>query len=435
MRRSLLPRLFGITTFLPVFQLTRWMFPHAVPKEGKPVSRHLLISSWHRMSKAVDKNARVAGWMNRAASLLLLLSVFWMVAAASFAGSAGKWGLRDVDERHGVYKMLDGTAHRPFVYRQLVPSIVNYADQIAPASIKEAFLNGNHPDQVFVRMAAVQDPAYHFRYLAVYYLSFLALYASLFVLRQIVLDAGASRLAAVLVPASFALAFPYIQTIGGYFYDSVELLFLGLTFLAVSRGRIALFLLLVFPATLNKETFFFFIPALYPLLRQHYGVAKSCCVTGVGILLSGVVNVWVKSLYAGAPGTPAEIHLFENLRLYTQPWLYRQFEMTYGLVGPSSIALPTLLIVLVIFLRAWPYCTQAVRRHIQIAACINLPLLVAFAAPGELRNLSLLFIGLVILMGHAIETERKPVPTETGLLPASLDPAVPGEQSAAKLAA
>lgn len=374
---------------------------------GKAFSLTTATQAWGSVDRSAGKQEVLATWWFRAVSLLLLLTSFWIVAAAGFAGSVGKWGLRDGHERYGIQQMLEGTAHRPFVYRQLVPVIAKYADKVVPLNIKEKLMKGNHPDRVFVKAVAVKDPAFRFRYLMVYYLSFLALYGSLFVLRRIVLDAGASRLAAVVAPAGFALAFPYIQTVGGYFYDTVELLFLGLTFLAASRARIALLLLMVLPATLNKETFLFFLPALYPVLRQHYGIAKALGLTGAGMLCSGIVNIGTKLMFAAAPGAPAEIHLFSNLAAYFQAWRYRQFEMTYGIIGPANIALLTILIVFAICLRGWPYCAPAVRRHIGIAACFNIPLFVAFAAPGELRNLSLLFIGLIILMAHAVDAEKR----------------------------
>ena len=40
-----------------------------------------------------------------------------------------------------------------------------------------------------------------------------------------------------------------------------------------------------------------------------------------------------------------------------------------------------------------------------LAAAINVPLFAVFAAVGELRNLSLMFVGFAILIGKALEAE------------------------------
>ncbi|WP_447124450.1 hypothetical protein [Glaciimonas sp. GG7] len=65
----------------------------------------------------------------RCMSVLLLFAFFWIVAAASYSGFSGKWGLRDGSPRFGIEAMLDGTAQKPFVYRQLLPLAANFIDR------------------------------------------------------------------------------------------------------------------------------------------------------------------------------------------------------------------------------------------------------------------------------------------------------------------
>jgi hypothetical protein len=39
--------------------------------------------------------------------------------------------------------MLDGTAARPYVYRQLIPQIANSIDKVTPPSFKESVAKGS----------------------------------------------------------------------------------------------------------------------------------------------------------------------------------------------------------------------------------------------------------------------------------------------------
>lgn len=358
-------------------------------------------------SAAVTRIARPSAlWQaalhSRAASLAALAAFFWIVAAAGYSGFMGKWGLRDESPRFAIGRMLDASAQKPFVYRQLVPMFANAADRLLPERLKERLIEKLSPQQTFVGTPGLADPALRFRYMVICYVSFVSLFLSLFVLREIALAAGAGQGAALLAPAALALAFPYLQTVGGYFYDSVELLFFSAAFLAAARGRLLWLIALAVPATLNKETFFFFIPALYPLLRLQLPSRKAWGAVAVAVLASGLVNAAIKFAFADAPGGAAEFHLFTNLAAYLTPSSYRQTELTYGLVGPSGASLATLLVGLIVLGRGWPACPVPIKRHLLIAAAINLPLFLVFGFVGELRNLSLTFVGFTVVIAFAL---------------------------------
>lgn len=346
-----------------------------------------------------------SGWL----SLLLHCTFFWMVAAASFSGYVGKWGLRDNTARFSLEAMLDATADRPFVYRQLLPLIANGADRLVPERIKAQLAEKLNPSKVYVKTYGAARPAFSFRYVVVYYLSFLSLLGSLLLLHRIALDAGLGRMAALFAPTVLSLAFPYLQTIGGYFYDTAELLFFCLAYWLVSRGRIAWFFAILIPATLNKETFFLFIVTLLPLLLANYPRRKALAILAAAVLVSGLVNVAVKMQFARAGGSPVEIHLADNLAAYLSPHTYGQMELTYGIMGPRQVFVLTLILIATVFVRGWRGSPKAVRQHILLAAAINLPLFAAFAGAGELRNLSLMFVGFAILIGKALEAEAAPV--------------------------
>ncbi|HEX8988133.1 MAG TPA: hypothetical protein VF816_09230 [Rhodocyclaceae bacterium] len=358
--------------------------------------------------KALAGTAWRAIAASRAASILLLASFFWMVAAAACAGFLGKWGLRDDAPRFTIERMLDGTAYRPFVYRQLVPLIANAADRALPAPVKRSIADHLSPEPTFTRTIGLFTPGLRFRYVVVCYLSFAALFGSLFVLRLIALDTGATPLAALLAPVSLVLALPYLQTRGGYFYDCAELFFLSLAFLLALRGKALWLIALVVPAALNKESFFFFLPALYPLLRTRLPRGRAAAATAAGLLVAGAVALWLEHAFAASPGGAIELHLLDNLPTLATPHAYRETELTYGIIGPSGLSFAALAIASIVATRGAAACPPAVRHHLSVAAAINLPLLLALGVVGELRDLSLLFVGFMVLLATSLGTpDRK----------------------------
>lgn len=362
---------------------------------------------------------------SRAASLVMLAALFWIVASATYGGFAAKFALCDdcraavwtknegqASRYNGFLQIVDGTARKPWVYRQLAPMIANAAEHyISPAQrrrvstfIRDHFLDTRSvaPETFFARVTA-DVPGYHFRYMIVFYLGFLSVFAALFVLRRICLDLGTGPAAAIIAPVAVVLAFPYLQTGGGYFYDYIELLFTGLAFLLALRRQYVWLILAVALGTLNKESLFFFLPALYPILRMNVSRNAAGLVTLVCITVSGLVYVAVRHAFQGAPGGSAVLHLMDNIHAYTGLWRYHQVEATYGIIGPSGMFVGTLLLVAIIVQRGWAGCPAAVKQHLGIATAINVPLFLLFCAPGELRDLSLIFVGFVVLAAFAVK--------------------------------
>lgn len=345
---------------------------------------------------------------SRYASVLLLFVLYWMVAAASVSGSVGKWALRDQNPGYGIEEVLDDRAKRPFAYRRLLPEAADLAERVVPGSVKAYVAAKLSPHLTFARATAAADPRYAFRYVVMVYACVAAALGALFVLTALLRKLGFNQQTAILAPVAFLLAFPFVQTVGGYYYDVVELFFLSAAALAAVYQRWIVLCMLAVPATLNKEAFFFFLPTLYPFLRTGMAPKAVLACLAAAIAVSGAVNTWIKWLYAAAPGDVAYFQLFNNLEKYLQPATYLELEVTYGVVGPSGAFIGTLLVLALLVLRAWPACVESVRRHVLIAALLNAPLFAAFCAPGELRNLSLLFVGFVVMLACVIENRRRP---------------------------
>ena len=150
---------------------------------------------------------------SKLATYILLVAAYWIVAAAAFGGYAGKWGLRDVNPGFSAEVMLDGSANRPWVYRQLIPQLARTLDAILPEPIRNYALARVHPDATFVRVGKQADGSRQFERIVMLYAAFLAAFTALFILRRVLLEAGVSQLAAFVAPIMAMLAFPFLQTV------------------------------------------------------------------------------------------------------------------------------------------------------------------------------------------------------------------------------
>lgn len=347
----------------------------------------------------------------------LLCCAYVVVAAAVMNGFYSKWRLNDGHPALGLSHMVDGTAHRPYVYRQFLPALANGIEALLPpATVARLSERLSEPRRVNSRSGLAMRypaseallPAVTLRYHLVYYLTFIALLTSLFVMRRVAVQAGAGQVAATAAPALLASMLPFFLTEGGYFYDFVELLFImSAVLLALGASReapVRLFALVVLAglATWNKEAFFFFTPALYPLLRRNLPRLQAAGVVGVLLLVCGCVYLALRLRYAGNPGTTVDYQLWDNLRFYVDPGNWLRTESTYGVLLPRGFGIVGMLVFAGIAINGWPRLPHALRRHAQLALAINVPLFVLFCSPGEMRNLSMLYPSLLCVLALAL---------------------------------
>ena len=362
----------------------------------------------HKMHKF---NSVIQAFANsKAASWLLLLGFFYMIAAASHAGFMAKYALRDGDKTFSIVNMVDGTAERPFVYRHLIPAIAKAGQQLITdpnstvfSQFKKLKLDAS---QNYTRATATNTPGYEYAYRIVYLTNFIALFVSLILLRALLLRLKFGQLESAIAPAAFVIAFPYVQSIGGFFYDSVELAFFSGALLLAVKGRLFALIILTIFATLNKESFLFFIPTLYPILREKFALKKTLLILGVALLVAALVKAYLQHTYQANLGSEMYVQFFDNIKAYLNPLTYLRNETTYGLPGPSGFFITTIAIMLIIALRGRPVVSSAWRQHFLIALIINFPLFFAFCVAGELRNLSMLYVGSVVFIAAAIKTTQ-----------------------------
>ena len=187
-------------------------------------------------------------------------------------------------------------------------------------------------------------------------------------------------------------------TEGGYFYDMPELLFMALAVLLALRGHVVWLVILTALATYNKESFLLFVITLYPFLRMRFSLRGTLVIQAILLAIAVAINVAVKLQYADNIGAPVESQLVSHVLWLLKPSSYFAFEVNYGIPTPKGLNILHFILVGILVRQGWRYMSSAVRQHFWIAFAINLPLFVAFCYEGELRNLSMLYMTLIILL-------------------------------------
>jgi hypothetical protein len=349
--------------------------------------------------------------LSRHAAWVFLAVVYYLAAGASFSGFFLKWHFHET-EPYSLPKMLDGNAPRPFVYRQLLPMSANAIARFVPPVIERKFLDKlaeeppvSNPIQRYYPTATdAANRPYALRYFLVYAASFLSMVAAMFAIRAACIEVIGDKVAATLTPLVLALFFPLILTEGGYFYDMPELMFMAVGIWLALKRRIIVLAAVTVVATLNKESYLFFVLALVPFIAVHYSRGKTATLASVLLALAASVNIWMKLRYAANSGGSAQYQLLSHLEYLIDPRNYFRMEMNYGILTTKGFNVIHLLLVVLLLKNSWRTLPPVVRSHAWIALSINVPLFIAFCYKDELRNLSLLAMTLAFLICATISS-------------------------------
>jgi hypothetical protein len=351
--------------------------------------------------------APAIAWTPRSIQARFLVAVlYFLVAAASYNGYFTKWQMRDSDQAFSLAAVLDGTAQRPWVYRQLMPALANGVEHALPPDVRAAVLrvilkdDGSTVTKIDTPLA--RDARYTLRYHGVFYLTFLLFFVALFVLRTVCIQVTGDVLAGTLAPLCFAVLMPVLLTIGGYYYDFVELLFMAAAVWATLNRRWMVLAILTVAATTNKEAFFFFAIGLYPLVRVHLDRRRAAILTAGLVTIALLTYLPLRAVYATNPGASAVYQLGRNLAFYANPLNLLKLESTYSIVMLKGYNPIVILALALVIKDGWRGLAPHWRQHFVWTAAINFPLLLLYCAPGEMRNLSLCYVGLIVILATAI---------------------------------
>lgn len=364
------------------------------------------------------------------------LVLFFVAASASFNGFYDKWRLRDIDpdgKEKGPFQfesVVDGSASRPFVYRQLLATIANWIDARTPEQVKDrlfAEIVGQrtpvltHPLDSIV----LENRAYFLRYLILYFGTFFFAWLAVWMMFLLCRTLGYAPPTAALSALTIILLIPYFMSRGGYYYDYPELAFIMLAVWMALKFDWWWLIPVVALATWNKESFLMFTPALYPLLRQRSSRISALAGNGVFASISAAVYLAIRWHFQHNPGGTGEVHFIDQFRYLGSMSDMFATEWTYGVLmlrgfNPLSIVLTGVLVW-----RGWRSLPRIMRSYTKIAAAINIPLYLLLGFPGEVRTLSMLYVTLLVLVassltewagiGWALPSDSDPAKAQIGL--------------------
>ncbi len=337
------------------------------------------------------------------------LVLFCVAASASFYADYqqshfAEVGVPGANTRATFESMVEGTAYRPYVYRQMLPNIANWLDRIAPVDIKTAMYDhqGSNPYAYINAIGSsptARNKAYFFRYVVVYIETYLFAVLAVYAMYLVCSALEMRPPAAVIAPVVVILLVPYIISGRGYLWDYPELAFLALAFWIALKWDWWWVIPVAVLGTWNKESFLLIIPTLYPIFRLRSSRFRALLGVGVLCLVCAAVYIPIRLKFANNPGSTVFVSWQYELHMLLHPiGLLFKTKETYGLrMITGYTLLPAALMAWTVW-RAWPHLPRAIQRHGQIAAAINIPLYLLFCSPGELRDLSMLYIFFLLVI-------------------------------------
>ena len=350
--------------------------------------------------------------------------LFFVAATIAFNGYYQKWhfleaGVPGTYAVAGFERMVDGTANRPFVYRQLLPAIANALDGVTPQATKMWFYvhQGKGTASYLLAISTsptANNPVYFFRYLVVYGLTFLFTLLAVYAMYLLCLAIKIRDPAAVFGSVIVIVLFPFCMSVGGYFYDFPELALFMLAMLVAIKLDWWWLIPVVALGEWNKESFLLIILTLYPIFRLRNSRRGSLLAVAVLGFICVAIYYSLRLRFGHNPGGTVELRWLEQLRWFSHPkYLLYETEETYGMRMLRPMTLLPMGLLLWTIQRGWKYLPPAVQRHGIIAAALNIPLYFLFCAPGELRDLSMLSVVVLLTiatnLNHWVEHGTAPV--------------------------
>jgi len=238
---------------------------------------------------------------------------FALVALAALLVTLWVEPRTSINPRALLPDMVAGTAHRPYVYRALVPILTRAAASVVPPSAQNALADLTARSAV-LRDALRWESAHATWYLIVFLIHWGAL--TLFGLcmrdlarRALALGDGPALGAAVAAVLLVAIHFGYQN----FVYDFPQLALFALGLALLRRGALAGWYALLPIGVLNKETFVL-MSVVFALTQWRRYSSRSLAVhLTAQFTIAAAVLAAIHIACHGNPGTPVEFHLQRNL--------------------------------------------------------------------------------------------------------------------------
>ncbi len=349
----------------------------------------------------------------------IILLLYMAVSAMVLDTFMQTRSLEEGSPAFGLEKMLEGTAQRPFVYRQLVPVTVNSLVSLIPEEQHEAFveyhLDRYHLKQMYFERAKYPNinkgreqwtPTYSLKFHLVYLFMFASLLACIYCMRWLqnaVFARNDSFYA--LTPILFMTLLPLSFVTGNFYYDFPELFFLSILLLTAVKGWYGAWIILLPLAVFNKESNLL-VPLLYiSVIVGSLGTWRNRIYLGLSIALSAIIYIYIKMLYVDNPGGTVIFRLSQNVDFWLNPKNYFLWQDFFAPLIPFPRGMNIIWIALIIstILVAWRKKPIVIKWLFVTSLVVNVPLFILFCHADEMRNLSFVFIPLFLLVSHSLQ--------------------------------
>jgi len=293
--------------------------------------------------------------------------------------------------------MVYGRAHRPYVYRALVPLVIRGAVALTPDAARSALAQGLAHARARKQIVEIAcrscDPQYHFEYLLFIGITAASFLGLLFLLRSLLRRCGtdADPLLATWAPAFALFSLPLFYKFAAFIYDPPTLALSALVLWAIVTRLRALLFLAFAAAALNKETALLLVPVLFIHERRRASrLVLGAQIAGLA-LLWGAVRVALLAAYRGNPGAAVEFHLLDH----NLPLLIKD---------PAGVAYLALLVGLcaVLLRRGWQRRPAVLRQGLLVMIIPAAVLQLFFSYIDEIRVYYDAYPLLVLLLVPAV---------------------------------
>ncbi|MFP4368031.1 MAG: hypothetical protein ACLFR2_00470 [Candidatus Kapaibacterium sp.] len=289
--------------------------------------------------------------------------------------------------------MVHGEAHRPYVYRALMPAVILSIEKALPDSAEQnikSLIAKIYPfEKVIDKMGWNQE--YYIEYLIGLILMFACLMAFMYTISY--LSRGLFKsggFAHHLIAVASILLLPVMFRYYIYPYDFPTLLLFTLALAMLARGRFKAYIIVFILASINKETAIL-LPMLWMIYFRHsrkQDPKKYWISAGLQLGIFLVIRSIIMLIYMNNPGVPAEFNFFE----FNFPYLF----------SPHSVpgVMSFIMLVILLFYR-WKEKPKFLRE----ALFMGIPLLalaIFWGVIDELRIFYEIYPVLVLLATHTI---------------------------------
>jgi hypothetical protein len=238
--------------------------------------------------------------------------------------------------RATVEHLIEGTAHKPFVYRTLLPSAVRFISMVTPRKAIEMLkfhASNSSLVQIFLRDLHVPE-RYLYESLWIFGLIYASLFGyaiSMFYLARLLLS-DTTPIAAHLSSIMAIVAIPPFFAGGwGYIYDLPVLFLITASLYFLARAQWLAYFTWFGLACLNKETAILLLFVFAANFYDRLTMRRFFVLAVMHLIIFSTIKLALTWIYLDNPGHMMEYYLLRNLKHYFSPYTYADFFVSLSI--------------------------------------------------------------------------------------------------------